>query len=199
MPLFDDLFNDSPRDEPNDTPTEFNDTPPDPLDPMQDPPPTLTAFSGKPPVKGGHKVLHLHFDGGSRGNPGPAGIGVTITTAPPAAKHVYELGEFLGSHTNNVAEYTALVRGLEAAKVLGAKKLHVKADSELIVRQVNGIYRCKSPDLKPLYEKALTLMRQIGDVEVKHVYREDNSRADALANAAMDRTCKLEPLGPLPK
>ena len=181
MPLFED---------------SLHDTPPDPLDPMQDP--EIKAFDGKPATKN-HAVLHMQFDGGSRGNPGPAGIGVTITTAPPAAKRIYELGEFLGACTNNVAEYTALVRGLEAAKALGAKKLHVKADSELIVRQVNGIYRCKSPDLKPLYERALTLMRQIGEVQVVHVYREHNSRADALANAAMDRSTKIEPLGPLPK
>jgi ribonuclease HI len=141
-------------------------------------------------------TLYLQFDGGSRGNPGPAGIGVTLTT--DGKKSVYELGEFLGRCTNNVAEYTALVRGLAAAKALGAAKVIVRADSELVVRQINGQYRVKSPDLKPLYEQAIKLMRQIGDVTVSHVYRNDNARADALANMAMDDEKKIEPLGPLP-
>jgi ribonuclease HI len=140
----------------------------------------------------------MRFDGGSRGNPGPAGIGVTITTPPPTPQRIYELGEYLGRCTNNVAEYTALVRGLEAALALGAHKVIVKADSELVVRQLAGQYRVKSPDLKPLYAKAIALMRQIGDVHVNHVYREHNGRADALANAAMDSLGKVEPLGPLP-
>lgn len=142
------------------------------------------------------RALVLQFDGGSRGNPGPAGIGVTITDA--AGKRVYELGEFLGRCTNNVAEYTALLRGLAAALKLGATKLTVRADSELVVRQLNGQYKVKSPDLRPLYEEACRLIERLGDVTVTHVYREGNSRADALANAAMDRKAKLEPLGPLP-
>lgn len=146
---------------------------------------------------GVHTILYLHFDGGSRGNPGPAGCGASLTTPPPTSRRVYEVGDFLGTCTNNVAEYTGLLRGLEAACVLGAKELVVKADSELIVRQLNGIYRVKSPDLKPLYEKALSMMRKIGKVTVSHVYREHNSRADALANAAMDSQSKVEPLGPL--
>ena len=139
------------------------------------------------------RSLIMQFDGGSRGNPGPAGIGVTITD--DTGRPLYELGEFIGHCTNNVAEYTALLRGLSAAIAMGAASLTVRADSELVVRQLNGIYRVKSPDLKPLYAQAVNLMAQIKQVKVTHVYRESNSRADALANAAMDRKAKLEPLG----
>jgi ribonuclease HI len=140
------------------------------------------------------KTLILQFDGGSRGNPGPAGIGVTVSTA--SGERLYELGEFLGRCTNNVAEYTGLVRGLAAAKALGATRLIVRADSELIVRQLNGQYKVKSPDLKPLYQRAVALMAEIGEVKVSHVFREGNARADALANLAMDGGRKIEPLGP---
>jgi ribonuclease HI len=145
-----------------------------------------------PPVS--KTELVLQFDGGSRGNPGPAGIGVTLVDFN--GRPVYELGEFLGRCTNNVAEYTALVRGLTAAKRLGAKKVVVRSDSELVVRQVNGQYKVKSPDLKPLFQKAVALMKEIGDVKVHHVFREGNTRADKLANLAMDSERKIEPLGP---
>jgi ribonuclease HI len=139
----------------------------------------------------------LQFDGGSRGNPGPAGIGVTLSDDKGTS--IYELSEFLGVCTNNVAEYTALLRGLHAAKVLGGKKVTVRSDSELLVRQINGQYKVKSPDLKPLYLKAMTLIQEIGDVKVSHVYREGNTRADELANLAMDIQGKTEPLGALAK
>ena len=116
-----------------------------------------------------------------------------------AGTPIYELGEYLGHCTNNVAEYTALVRGLTAAKALGAAKLLVRSDSELVVRQMNGQYKVKSPDLKPLYQKAIALMDQIGDVKVTHTYREGNTRADKLANLAMDTEKKIEPPRPRPK
>ncbi len=140
------------------------------------------------------RTLIMQFDGGSRGNPGPAGIGVTITDE--SGKSIYELGEFIGRCTNNVAEYTALLRGLSAAIALQAQTLLVRADSELVVRQLTGVYRVKSPDLKPLYQQAMTFIDKIPQVKFSHVYRENNSRADALANTAMDRQAKVEPLGP---
>jgi ribonuclease HI len=146
--------------------------------------------------RGKGKSLTLHFDGGSRGNPGPAGIGVSLTDDDGTP--LYELAEFLGRTTNNVAEYTALLRGLHAAHALGAAKLTVRSDSELLVRQINGIYKVKSPDLKPLFQKAVALIHAIGDVTVSHIYREGNTRADELANLAMDTARKSEPLGPLP-
>ena len=85
---------------------------------------------------------------------------------------------------------------MTAAKALRASKVSIKADSELVVRQINGIYKVKSPDLRPLYQQACALMSEIGDVTITHVYREGNARADELANMAMDRESKIEPLGP---
>lgn len=156
----------------------------------------MTLFpSDKPHAsKKAGPALTLHFDGGSRGNPGPAGIGVVLLDAD--GDTVYELGEFLGRCTSNVAEYTALVRGLAAAKIFGATSVTIKADSELVVRQINGIYKVKSPDLKPLFLRAKALMSDIGNVTISHVYREGNARADELANLAMDREARVEPLGP---
>lgn len=142
---------------------------------------------------GKEKSVILQFDGGSRGNPGPAGIGVTISDTDGTP--LYELAEFLGRCTNNVAEYTALLRGLSAAQAMDATHVAVKSDSELLVRQINGQYKVKSPDLKPLFQKARALMDQIGNVKVSHTYREGNTRADELANLAMDTEKKHEPLG----
>jgi ribonuclease HI len=155
---------------------------------------TLFPHDDPPASAGEGPTLTLHFDGGSRGNPGPAGIGVVLLDEH--GEPVYELGEFLGRCTSNFAEYTALIRGLAAAKILKASKVSIKADSELVVRQINGIYKVKSPDLKPLYLRARSLMDEIGDVKIQHVYREGNARADELANLAMDREKKIEPLGP---
>ncbi len=144
--------------------------------------------------KGAGPAVTLHFDGGSRGNPGPSGIGVVLLDEKK--RPLYELAEFLGQRTSNFAEYTALVRGLTAAKALKASKVEVKADSELVVRQINGIYKVKSPDLLPLYRQAMALIGELGNVTVTHVYREGNARSDELANLAMDRMTKIEPLGP---
>lgn len=136
------------------------------------------------------RKLLLQFDGGSRGNPGPAGIGVTLAT--PEGKTVYELAEFLGNHTNNFAEYTALIRGLAAAVELGATELVIRADSQLVVRQIQGQYRVKSPDIRPLYQQAMALLNKVPKWSISHLYREDNSRADTLANLAMDGRTKVE-------
>ena len=165
----------------------------------------MTLFDGDPPARPAFSppaapapqpdALILQFDGGSRGNPGPAGIGVSLCDEDGTP--LYELAEFLGRCTNNVAEYTALLRGLAAARRIGATRVEVHSDSELLVRQINGIYKVKSPDLKPLYQKVTALMDQIGHVTVGHVYREGNERADELANMAMDTGRRLEPLGAL--
>ena len=151
-------------------------------------------FPAPAPSPARRLALTLHFDGGSRGNPGPAGIGVVLLDADGTP--MYELGEFLGRCTSNVAEYTALIRGLAAAKIMQARSVAIKADSELVVRQMNGIYKVKSPDLKPLHLRAKALMQEIGNVTISHVYREGNARADELANLAMDREARVEPLGP---
>ena len=132
-----------------------------------------------------YSTLVMQFDGGSRGNPGPAGCGVTLTTA--AGELVYELGDFLGNHTNNYAEYSGLLRGAEAAVKLGARKLEIRADSELVVRQILGIYRVKNAALRPLYQQALDLLNKIPAWSIQHVYRSSNARPDELANMAMNR------------
>lgn len=129
--------------------------------------------------------LTIHTDGGARGNPGPAAAGVTITDAD-SGDAVHEAGYFLDITTNNVAEYTGLVRGLEKAAELGADRVTVYSDSELMVRQIHGQYRVKSEGLKPLHRQVMTLLSGFEGWEINHVRRESNQRADQLANAAMD-------------
>jgi len=112
------------------------------------------------------------------------GIGVTVTTESDAP--VYELGEFLGTCTNNVAEYQAMIAGLEMALDHGVRRLTVYADSELVVRQINGQYRVKDANLRVLHDQALRLLHELPDVEVRHIPREQNADADALVNRAID-------------
>ena len=131
------------------------------------------------------EVITLQFDGGSRGNPGPAGVGVVLRAQDGTP--LVTLGRFIGRATNNVAEYKALITALEQAKQLGATKIIVRGDSELIIKQMRGEYRVKHPDLRPLYEEAQSLLRQFAKSKIEHNYREDNTLADKLANLAMDR------------
>lgn len=127
----------------------------------------------------------IYIDGGARGNPGPAAVGVVIRDTDSKAL-LHEAGYFLGKATNNVAEYQGLLRSLELAIELNASAAHIHSDSELLVRQINGQYRVKSPDLKPLFEQAKTLLGKLPAWKVTHVRREKNKRADELANLAMD-------------
>jgi ribonuclease HI len=127
----------------------------------------------------------VHVDGGSRGNPGPAGYGVRIEQEDGT---VVELKQALAMATNNVAEYSGLLAALRWAVDHGVSALHVRADSELMVKQMKGEYRVKNPGLQPLYEEARALVRQIGRVKFEHVRREFNKDADRLANEAMDET-----------
>lgn len=126
----------------------------------------------------------VNTDGGSRGNPGPAGAGVVIRD--PSGEIVARGGSHLGSATNNVAEYEAMLWGMRAARALGATSLLVRADSELVVKQMLGQYRVKNEGLKPLFLRAQELRRAFERVEFEHVPREANVEADALANEAMD-------------
>jgi len=126
----------------------------------------------------------LRTDGGARGNPGPGGAGFVLEDSGGAV--VRRGGRFLGSVTNNVAEYEALIWGLETALDHGVARLRVCADSELVVRQMNGIYRVKNEGLKPLFARAQALLRRFASVEIVHVRREQNAAADELANTAMD-------------
>jgi probable phosphoglycerate mutase len=128
-----------------------------------------------------HAIANV--DGGSRGNPGPAGYGVRIVLDDGA---IVDLKDALGIATNNVAEYNGLLAALRWAVDHGVRALQIRADSELMVKQMNGVYRVKNPGLQPLYEEARALARQIGRVTFEHVRRELNKDADRLANEAMD-------------
>jgi ribonuclease HI len=125
----------------------------------------------------------LRTDGGARGNPGPAGAGFVVEVA---GQVVCSGGRYLGEATNNVAEYEALIWGLENVHALGHRKVSVFADSELLVKQVNGVYRVKNAGLKPLFTKAMALLRGFDSFEVSHVRRAENAAADEMANLAMD-------------
>ncbi|MFI4860718.1 MAG: ribonuclease HI family protein [Phycisphaerales bacterium JB063] len=127
----------------------------------------------------------IHIDGGARGNPGPAAAGVTITT-PDGSEPLYEAGFWLGTSTNNEAEYQGLLHALKAATRLGCTALTIRSDSELMVKQVLGKYRVKAANLKPLYQEAVQLLAGFAKWEIGHVRREGNKRADQLANLAMD-------------
>jgi len=131
------------------------------------------------------EVLTLEFDGGSRGNPGPAGIGVVVRAGDGTP--LVTLGRFIGRATNNVAEYRALITALQQARELGAKKVVVRGDSELVVKQMRGEYRVKNADLRTLYDEAKGLIGQFAHATIDHNYRHKNALADKLANLAMDR------------
>jgi ribonuclease HI len=128
--------------------------------------------------------LVVHVDGGARGNPGPAAIGVVIDD--PDGGRVDELAERIGEATNNVAEYRALLRGLERAAELGARELEVINDSELVAKQVNGDYKVRHPAMRPLFELASERLAGFERWSIRSVPRAENAEADALVNAALD-------------
>jgi ribonuclease HI len=128
--------------------------------------------------------LTVHVDGGARGNPGPAAIGVVVSD--PEGEVVDEVAERIGMATNNVAEYRALLRGLERARDLGADEVSIVNDSELVARQLTGAYKVKHPAMKPLYEQAVAALRGFRRWSVTSVPRAQNARADALVNEALD-------------
>jgi len=141
--------------------------------------PTSTASDTTPP----HLVAHV--DGGARGNPGPAGFGVVVEDQQ--GKVVAAFSRYLGHHTNNFAEYSGLIAALGYVIEHQHPALRVLSDSELMVRQMNGVYKVRSPELRPLYEEARRLSRQLQWFRIEHVRREKNAKADRLANQAMDR------------
>jgi ribonuclease HI len=140
---------------------------------------------GSPPDDAPEKFLVAHIDGGARGNPGPAGYGVLIEDEKQ--RPVAQLSEYLGRQTNNFAEYSAWLAALRYALDPGYKAIEILSDSELLVKQIKGEYQVSSENLKPLYEQARALIRQMDWFNIRHVRREQNKKADALANAAMDR------------
>ena len=132
----------------------------------------------------------LWTDGAARGNPGPAGIGAILKSS--SGEVLYTGSEYLGHTTNNVAEYRAVLLGLKGALEHGVRRLEVRADSELLIKQLKGEYRVKSPGLRPLYEEAKRLLTRFVSVKLTHVRRELNGEADRLANQGIDRAGKAE-------
>jgi len=126
----------------------------------------------------------VHVDGGARGNPGPAAIGVVVSA--PDGTVLDEFAERIGVATNNVAEYRALLRGAERAAALGATEVEFVNDSELVAKQINGLYKVKHPAMKPLYEEARAALRGFARWNIRSVPRAQNARADALVNEALD-------------
>ena len=151
------------------------------------------ASPSKPSSRAIPSEMVAYIDGGSRGNPGPAGYGVWIRDGD--GQTVETLSQFLGETTNNVAEYQALLAALEYATAHQVKRLAVYCDSELVARQMQGRYRVQSPDLKPLFERAQELARRLPQFSIESIPREQNSFADRLANEAMDRRPSRLPRG----
>ena len=127
----------------------------------------------------------INCDGAARGNPGPAGAGAVVVDEDGVV--LAEVAEGLGETTNNVAEYTAVIRGLEEAERLGAREVLLRSDSQLLINQLIGRYRVKAPHLQPLHRRVRELMRAFDRVDLEHVPRERNAAADALANLGVDR------------
>jgi probable phosphoglycerate mutase len=134
-------------------------------------------------------LIVANIDGGARGNPGPAGYGVIIRNA--VGETLAELHGALGVATNNVAEYNGLLAALRWAVEHGEKKVHIRADSELLVKQMRGEFKVKHAGLKPLFLQACALIRRIGDVTFEHVRREFNKDADRLSNLGMDESVRM--------
>lgn len=134
--------------------------------------------------------VRIYTDGGARGNPGPAGAGAVIKEIKQDGKDgkvLAEIAEYMGVATNNQAEYTAILRGIEKAKELGATEIDFVMDSELAVRQLNGIYKVKNTELAKIFLKIHNLRVGFKNVTFRHVRREYNKEADALVNLAIDR------------
>jgi ribonuclease HI len=157
------------------TPSLFAATPAEPA-PQTTPKPAAGAW------------VHAHCDGGARGNPGPSGYGALVQDEHGAV--LAELSEFLGMRTNNYAEYSGLLGCLQYALDQNHRRLKVVSDSELMVKQIQGKYQVKSPDLKPLYEEAKRRIAQLDGFEISHALRHKNKDADRLANEAIDRGMK---------
>lgn len=133
------------------------------------------------------ETVEVQCDGGARGNPGPAAIGAVVldvTVDPPVV--LASVSECIGTATNNVAEYKALIEGVRAARQWSPRRLQVRADSQLVIRQLEGRYKVKNEGLRPLYEEARALLAEFEEVDLAHVRREANVDADALVNAALD-------------
>lgn len=132
-------------------------------------------------------AVQVNTDGGARGNPGPAAIGAVVRAAGTSEMEVLaEISRTIGETTNNVAEYAAVIAGLEAARDLGADDVRLESDSELLIKQLKGAYKVRAAHLQPLHRRCRELLSGFGTVELVHVRRERNVEADALVNQALD-------------
>ena len=131
-----------------------------------------------------NKRIEIYIDGGSRGNPGPAGIGVVILDE--RGKKIKDIAKYIGETTNNIAEYNALLYGLEEVLIIRADEILINMDSELIAKQLSGDYRVKDSNIKPLFERALNMLKSFKSFEIKHIGREKNKEADKLVNKAIN-------------
>ena len=137
------------------------------------------------------KEIEIYIDGASKGNPGPSGIGVVICKDGQTIKNI---SSFIGRTTNNVAEYTALIYGLQESLILNAQVLKINTDSQLLYRQINKVYRIKNPNLLGLYNQALHLFSAFKEVRISYIPRRDNRGADKLANQAIKEAVKKKVL-----
>ena len=142
-------------------------------------------------------AYRANIDGGSRGNPGPAAYGVIIRDG--RGEIVARLKKYIGRMTNNVAEYYGLIAALDYAESHKVKAIRIESDSELLVKQMRGLYKVKSEDLRPLFERALKMSKAFESFRIEHVYREQNREADALANEALDEVEGKVAGAPVPK
>ena len=145
---------------------------------------SLFTEAAAPEPKPVAAAYRINIDGGSRGNPGPAAYGVVIRDA--RGEPVAKLKKYIGRSTNNVAEYYGLIAAMDYAQSHGVRAIRIESDSELMVKQMRGLYKVKSADLQPLYERAQKTAKAFESFRIEHVYREQNREADALANEALD-------------
>jgi len=148
-------------------------------------------FGEAPPEAKAVAAYQANIDGGSRGNPGPAAYGVVVRDGK--GEIAARLKKYIGSNTNNVAEYFALIAALDYAQTHGIRALRVECDSELVVKQMRGQYKVKNEDLRPLFERAKKMSQGLGSFRIEHVRREQNREADALVNQALDETSRAGP------
>jgi ribonuclease HI len=142
------------------------------------------AVTATAPEGAARRRVRVYSDGAARGNPGPAGAGAVVLDESGTA--LAEIGRYLGEQTNNVAEYEGLLLGLRHALAHGATDVEVLADSQLLIRQLAGVYRVKSAGLMPLFEEAKRLLRRFKSIELRHIPREMNGAADEMSNRAID-------------
>jgi len=156
--------------------------------PKRPPTPRGKSLFGEaaPEAKPDAAAYRINIDGGSRGNPGPAAYGVVVRD--PNGGIVTKLKKYIGRFSNNVAEYYGLIAAMDYAQSHGVRAIRVESDSELLVKQMRGLYKVKSADLQPLYERAQKMSKAFDSFRIDHVYREQNREADTLVNEALDET-----------